>query len=96
MGSYGDVGKRTRSSASPDSVKHQVHALKRKHQDETALDAEEGGQIFWSKKVEHDLVHGKRNVESARQLEAERLAELERVRARRCGPSVDLLSLAFT
>jgi 1,2-phenylacetyl-CoA epoxidase catalytic subunit len=39
--------------------------------------------IFWSKKVQHDLKHGKRGAENARQLETERLAELERVRARR-------------
>jgi hypothetical protein len=74
----------------PDTNVHrQVRDLKRKHQEEAVLrnDGEEHGNstIFWSKKIESDLKHHKVVRVDDEVLRREREAELERVRARRCG-----------
>lgn len=50
-------------------------------------EGQDDAPIVWSKKVQLDRKRGVREATSGRQLEAERLSELERVRARRCAHS---------
>ena len=69
-----------------DDVHAQVSSLKRRHQQEAVLAGEAASSsLFWAKKVEQDIRAGAAGADS-QQLERERNAELERVRARRCGP----------
>lgn len=80
-----------------DGVHAQVSSLKRKHQQEAVLAGEAtNGSLFWSKKVEQDIRSGAASLD-AQELERERNAELERVRARRCGqPRPRCTALATT
>lgn len=76
--------KRHDKSESDEEVRHQVGSLKRRHQHDAVLAGDEGGTLFWSKKVEQDIKSGigTTNLDS-RELAKEREAELQRVRARR-------------
>jgi hypothetical protein len=74
------------SDSDDGDVRHTVDSLKRRHQQEAVLAGEEApATLFWSKKVERDLKSGASAKFDAQQLAREREAELQRVRARRCG-----------